>query len=143
MIDDRNYFLVAGALLTAIAAALHFGCIFFGAPWYRFFGAGERMAELADAGSRYPTAVSSAIALMLSVWSLYALSGAAVIPRLPLLRPVLCVITAIFLLRGLAVVVLVPLSLGRSTAFWCWSSAICLIIGGIHFAGLRQVWERL
>ena len=143
MIEERNYFLLAGALLTAIAVALHLGCIFFGAPWYRFFGAGERMAELAAARSRYPTAVSSAIALTLSVWSLYALSGAAVIPRLPLLRPVLCVVTAIFLLRGRAVVVLVPLSLGRSTAFWWWSSAICLLIGTLHLVGLRQVWERL
>jgi hypothetical protein len=143
MIDERNYYLIGGAVLTAIAAALHLACIFFGAPWYRFFGAGERMAELAESGSRYPAAVSSAIALMLSVWSLYALSGAAVIPRLPLLRPVLCVITAIYLLRGLAVVALIPLSLGRSTTFWWWSSAICLTIGAVHFLGLRQAWNQL
>jgi hypothetical protein len=39
---DRNAFLIVGAALSAIAAALHIGCIFFGAPWYRCFGAGAR-----------------------------------------------------------------------------------------------------
>ncbi|MGQ4584278.1 hypothetical protein [Lysobacter sp. F60174L2] len=37
-------------MLNAIAALLHVGCIIFGASWYRFFGAGERMAQLASAG---------------------------------------------------------------------------------------------
>ena len=30
---------------------VHVGCIVFGAPWYRFFGAGEKMAQMADAGN--------------------------------------------------------------------------------------------
>src|SRR5512143_1412281 len=99
----RNGFLIAGAALSALAAALHVGCIVFGAPWYRFFGAGERMAQLAVAGSWYPAVVTAAIALMLGTWSLYALSAAGVGPDLPFVRPVLCLITAIYLLRGIAV----------------------------------------
>jgi hypothetical protein len=138
--DTRNAFLITGAMLSALAAALHVGCIAFGAPWYRFFGAGERMAQMANAGSWYPTVVTAAIAFVLGVWSLYALSGAAVIRALPLLRTVLCVITAIYLLRGLAVL---PLAvLGKSTPFWWWSSMICLLIGAVHLIGLSQVWGR-
>jgi len=139
--DTRNAYLIAGALLSALAAALHVGCIVFGAPWYRFFGAGERMAQMAIAGNWYPTVVTAAIALVLAIWSLYALSGAGVIRALPLLRPALCVITAIYLLRGL---VIVPLAvLGKGTPFWWWSSMICLLIGSVHLAGLSQVWARL
>ena len=63
MEDTRNAFLIAGALLSALAAALHVGCIVFGAPWYRFFGAGERMAQMAIAGNWYPTVVTAVIAL--------------------------------------------------------------------------------
>jgi len=138
--DTRNAFLIAGATLSALAAALHVGCIVFGAPWYRFFGAGERMAQMAIAGSWYPTVVTAAIAFVLGAWSLYALSGAAVIRALPLLRTVLCVITAIYLLRGLVVF---PLAvLGKSTPFWWWSSMICLLIGAVHLIGLSQVWGR-
>jgi hypothetical protein len=129
--------------MSAVAALLHVACIFFGASWYRFFGAGERMAQLASSGSWYPVVVTSFIAAMLFAWSLYALSGAGVIAKLPLLRLALCAITGIYLLRGVAVLPLVFLSLGRSTAFWWWSSAICLVIGLTHLIGLRQVWERL
>jgi len=139
--DTRNAFLIAGALLSALAAALHVGCVVFGAPWYRFFGAGERMAQMAIAGNWYPTVVTAAIAFVLAMWSLYALSGAGVIRALPLLRLALCGITAIYLLRGLVIVPLVVL--GKSTPFWWWSSMICLLIGSVHLAGLSQVWARL
>ena len=141
MEDTRNVFLVVGALMSALAAALHLGCIVFGAPWYRFFGAGERMAQAASSGHWYPAVVTMAIALVLAAWSLYALSAASVIHALPLLRPALCAITAIYLLRGL---VIVPLAvLGKTTPFWWWSSAICLLIGTVHLVGVLQVWPRL
>jgi hypothetical protein len=138
-----NIFLITGAALSAIAAALHVAVIFFGAPWYRLFGAGERMARLAEAGSRYPTIVTSAIAAVLAGWSLYALSGAGVMARLPLLRPALCVITAVYLLRGLVIAPLALLAPGKVTPFWIWSSAICLGFGIVHLIGLSQVWGSL
>ena len=138
-----NVFLIAAAALSALAAALHVGCIVFGAPWYRFFGAGERMAQLAIAGSWYPAVVTAAIAFVLGTWSLYALSAAGIGPDLPFVRPVLCLITAIYLLRGLAPLLLVGLSLISNTPFWWWSSAICLGIGLTHLIGLWQTWAQL
>src|SRR3954468_14554797 len=123
-----NPFLIAAASADAVAALLHVGCIVFGAPWYRFFGAGVRMAELAAAGNRYPALVSSAIVVVLLAWSAYALSGAGLIPRLPLLRVALCVIAALFLLRGFGGVPLAFMQTGRSPAFWWWSSVVCLAI---------------
>ena len=138
-----NAFLVAGGALSALAALLHLGCIAFGAPWYRFFGAGEQMARLAASGSSYPALVTIAIALVLLTWSLLAFSGAGLVRKLPLLRTGLCLVTAIYLARGAAVLPLMAFVPGRSTTFWWWSSAICLIIGLIHMVGLRQVWARL
>lgn len=140
---NNNPFLVAGAILSALAAALHLGCIVFGAPWYRFFGAGERMAQSALAGHWYPAIVTVGIAAVLATWAVYALSGAGVIRPLPLLRPVLCIITGIYLLRGTIVLPFMAMIPGRSTTFWWWSSAICLSIGLVHLVGLRQVWARL
>ena len=143
MDDTRNSFLIAAATLSALAALLHLGCIAFGASWYRFFGAGERMAQMASAGSWYPAIVSSAIAAVLAIWAFYALSGAGVIARLPLTRPALCIITGVYLLRGVAGLPMAAIMPGRSPAFWWWSSAICLAIGAVHLAGLRQAWARL
>lgn len=139
-----NSALIAAALVTAVAALAHLGCIVFGAPWYRFFGAGERMAQLALAGSPVPALVTAGIAAVLAVWSLYALAGAGAIGRLPLLRTALCLITAVFLLRGVAGVVLAAIAPGeRGVAFWLWSSAICLGIGALYLIGTWQAWSRL
>ncbi len=149
MPNTRNPLLIVGATLSAIAAALHIGCIYFGAPWYRFFGAGEEMARMAEAGLWYPTVITLAITGVLLLWSLYALSGAGVVRRLPFLRLALCLITGIYLLRGLAGVPLAffPSLLGpfhdNSLSFVLWSSAICLSFGLVHLFGLRQRWAYL
>jgi len=139
----RNYFLVTGAALSGVAALMHLGCIIFGAPWYRFLGAGEQMAQLDLAGHWYPKAATSVIIIVLSVWALYALSGAGVIRKLPLVRLALCVITGIYLLRAVAFVPLQAYFPGNSMSFWLVSSAICLAIGVVHLLGLRQVWPSL
>jgi hypothetical protein len=139
-----NPYLLAGAVLSAIAALLHLCCIFFGPSWYRFFGAGERMAQLSAAGHIAPALITTGVAGVLALWSLYALSGAGLIPKLPLVRVALCAITGIYVLRGLAGFVLAVVAPGeRSVAFWCWSSLICLGIGALHLVGTRQVWSQL
>ncbi len=137
-------FLIVAAALSAIAALLHVGCIVFGAPWYRYFGAGERMARMAASGSIYATLITSAIAAVLGLWALYALSGADLIPRLPFTRLALCAITAVYLLRGGAGLLLAMFAPGEQGArFWFWSSLICLGIGAVYLVGTQQAWLRL
>ncbi|HEY1026085.1 MAG TPA: hypothetical protein VGE28_00490 [Pseudomonas sp.] len=137
----ENSYLIAGAALSAIAALLHIGCIFFGPAWYRFFGAGERMVRLSAAGHKAPALITAGVAALLTLWSLYALSGAGIIPPLPLTPIALCVITGVYLLRGLAGFALAAVAPGeRSVTFWCWSSAICLGLGTLHLLGTWQAW---
>ena len=138
-----THFLIAGGALSAIAALAHLGCIVFGASWYRFFGAGEQMVRMVEAGSSRPTRVTLFVAAVLLTWSAYALSGAGVIPRLPFLRLILCAITAVYVLRGLLFFLLIPYFPGNSMTFWLWSAAICLGIGLLHLFGLRQAWADL
>ncbi len=138
---------IAGCL-SLIAAAAHVAIIFMGPSWYRLFGAGERMAQLAEAGSRYPAVVTSMVALMLTIWALYAWSGAGVITRLPLLRLVLVLITLVYLGRALVGFTLPwfsshPFITGNSINFWLTSSAICLIFGLLHLFGLIKQWSQL
>lgn len=142
---EHNPFLVSGAALSALAAMLHLACIAGGASWYRFFGAGERMAQMALSGSKYPAILTLAIASVLALWSLYALAAAGVFQGLPFMRAVLCLITGVYLLRGMAatLLTLLDLKLGRSMAFWWWSSAVCLSIGTVHLIGLKQVWAQI
>lgn len=143
MDGPKNAFLMLGGALSAIAALLHLGCIAFGAPWYRALGAGEQMAQMDLAGHWYPTVASLVITAILLTWSLYALSGAGVIPKLPLTRWALCAITGAYLVRGVAFMPLKAYFPGNSTTFWVVSSTICFAFGVVHLLGLRQVWSRL
>jgi len=143
MIANRNLTLVLAGAGSLAASILHLACIAGGPDWYRFFGAGERMARMAARGHWYPTVLTLGIAAMLGAWALYAWSGAGLIRRLPLLRLGLCVITGVYLVRALAFVPLKPFFPGNSDAFWYWSSGICLGLGLLHAFGLRQAWSRL
>jgi hypothetical protein len=140
---NLNAWLVAGATLSAIAALLHLAIIAGGGAWYRFFGAGERFAQAADRGFRWPHVVTLGIATVLGAWSVYALSGAGVLPRLPLLPWALLGITSIYLLRGAAILPLLIWARHHATPFAIWSSLICLGFGLIHALGLWQAWPAL
>ena len=138
-----NMPLAAGAVLSAIAALLHLGIIAGGPAWYRFFGAGERMARAAGQGRWYPTLVTACIAAVLGAWSAYALAGAGLIGALPLLKTALTAITAVYLVRACAYAPLVLAKGGRITPFVVWSSLICLVYGLVHLLGLVQRWQAL
>ena len=80
-----------------------------GPTWYRFLGAGERMARAAERGDWRPRDDGRDRGDVDDLGGL-RLSGAGLIGRLPLLKLALVVITAIYLLRGL---VSKPSLLGR------------------------------
>ena len=138
-----NVFLIVAGILSAVAAILHLGCIYFGASWYRFFGAGEQMALLSEQGSIQPTLMTSVIVLVLCIWSMYAFSAAGIICKLPLIRLALILITFIYLARGVAGFFLISSPMGRSPEFWIWSSIICLFFGIVHLIGIKQQWASL
>jgi hypothetical protein len=138
-----NVMLIIAGTLSAIAAALHIACIYFGAPWYRLLGAGEHMAKQAEQGSLMPTIITSGITLMLFIWSLYAFSAAGLVTKLPLMRLALIVITSIYLIRGILGFFLIAYPIENSPEFWLWSSAISLSFGIVHLIGLKQQWNTL
>lgn len=137
----KNTYLITAGSLNFIAAALHIAIIIGGAEWYRFFGAGEELAVMAEAGMRYPAFVATMIAGALALMGVYAWSGAGLLRPMPLLRPGLIVITGIFCLRG-AVGFLVPFIVhspyveNLGIAFWLITSSICLGVGILYVLGL-------
>ena len=135
--------LVAGGLLSAAAALLHLGVILGGPDWYRFFGAGEQMARMAERGSVTPTLITLGIAAILSIWAAYAFAAAGLIPRLPLIRTALVAISAIYLLRGLFLIPALAAGPERMNAFAVWSSAIVLVYGLCYAVGTWRAWPSL
>ena len=141
--------LVTGGALTGVASLLHLAIILGGPDWYRFFGAGERMARLAARGSVYPTVITAGIATVLAAWALYALSGAGLIRRLPFLTPVLTLIATVYLARGIVGIPAVLFMGGPYASqlrarmmFMVVSSVICLFLGSCYAAGAAALWKR-
>ena len=143
MSTDLNLWLIVGAALSDIAAILHVCIIFGGAPWYLFFGAGERMARASERGNWQPTVVTASIAFVLFVWAAYALSGAGAALPLPLTKVALIGITNVYMLRGLLFIPILVANRQQVTQFAVWSSIICLGYGLVHLLGTLQVWHNL
>ena len=142
MANGRNW-LAVGGMLSAAAALLHVAVIFGGADWYRFFGAGEDMARMAEAGSLRPHLITLGIVALLGVWAAYAFAGARMLPRLPLMRTALVLITAIYMLRAVSAVPVLVLRPELVDAFLVWSSLIVLVYGVVHAVGTWKAWPAL
>lgn len=139
-----NPSLVVAGCCSLVGALMHLVCIAGGADWYRWMGAGERIAQQVEAGELMPGVLTLLISAMLLCWGLLAFSGAGLIRRLPLLVPGLWVITAVYLLRGVTGFVLPllidhPMVQQNSLAFWWTSSLVCCVFGGFYWHGTRQL----
>lgn len=139
----RNPWLLAAGLLSAAAALLHLAIIAGGPDWYRFFGAGERMARMAERGLVEPALIAMGIAATLGVWAAYAWAGAGLIRRLPLMRTALVAITSVYLLRGLVLIPLLAIRPETVGGFALWSSLIVLGYGLCYAIGTWRAWPAL
>ncbi|MBX2849540.1 MAG: hypothetical protein KTR16_14560 [Acidiferrobacterales bacterium] len=139
-----DYLKIAG-VLSFIASAMHLAIILGGPSWYRFFGAGEHMATMAEKGMLQPILITLFISAVLATWGAYAWSGAGILPKLPLLKFALILITIIYLLRGVLGLVAPfisshPQITQNSIGFWVWSSIICLVFGLVHLKAVADKW---
>jgi hypothetical protein len=145
LLGQVNVLKLAG-VLSAGVALLHVLIIFVGGPAYRYFGAGERMARLAEQGSATPSLITLGLTLLFGIWAAYAFSGAGLLRRLPLLRTGLITIGLIYTLRGVLLgpqmvwflsghrAVVPP----RQLVF----SAAALVIGLAYLVGTQRAWTR-
>lgn len=143
MLTKRS-FIFAAAILFA-GALLHIAVLIGGAEWIAFVGAPAAIVQSAERGTWLAPASTLAIAALLGVLAVYALSASGALPRLPFVRPVLALFAAIFVLRGL--IVAPALLQGRVNwaapidVFIIASSAAILLLGialGLGLWGLRQ-----
>ncbi|MEL6873892.1 MAG: hypothetical protein AAGM33_00290, partial [Pseudomonadota bacterium] len=75
-LDLGQKLLLVGGFLSLLASLLHIGVIIGGPDWYRFFGAGEELARMAEQGSIYPGLITTGIASVLAIWAWFAFAGA-------------------------------------------------------------------
>jgi len=136
-------FLIAGGILSLLASLLHLAVIAGGPDYYRFFGAGEGMARMAEEGAIYPAIVTLCIALILAAWAYFAFAGAGLVWKPPLLKTGLIAITAIYLLRGLVLLPMLIFAADKVNSFAIWSSLIVLVYGLVYAVGIWKAWGSL
>lgn len=144
IMPEIDYLKVAG-MLSFFASAMHIAIIFGGGDWYRFFGAGEAMAAMAEQGLLRPTLITLCVSFVLAIWGTYAWSAAGIFPELPLLKPVISLVTFVYLSRGVLGLLAPyvsnhPQIIQNSASFWLWSSLICLAFGLVHLKGVIDKW---
>ncbi len=138
--------LILGSVLSFAVALLHLVIIFFGAPAYRYFGAGEEMATAAESGSAFPALLTLFLVAIFAIWGFYGLSGAGLIRRLPLLKTALILIGAVYTLRGVAIfqqLFQIATSSVEVAPREIVSSLVSLVIGAAYFFGTISNWSSL
>jgi len=133
----HNYALVAGGYFSLAFAALQVTGIWWSPSAIRYLGGP------ADLSVQKPVAYALlclAVAAIVAVFGLYALSGAGQIRRLPFLRSGLITITAIYLLRGILFIPQLPVvwkhpHLVRFLVF----SLVSLCVGVLYLAGVMYL----
>jgi hypothetical protein len=98
----RAWLLMAAAV-SFFVAVLHVVIVLIGPSAYSFFG-GQRLARLAESGSSSPVIQTLSLAAVHTLFGSYALAGAGVIRRLPLLTVVLFAIGGMYAFRGLSAI---------------------------------------
>lgn len=140
----RSLFFLAG-FGSALIGVLHVVIVFVGGPGYRYFGAGEEMAQMTESGSWIPAVVTLTLSTVFFVFAAYAWSAGRFIRRLPVLRIAVLCIGAVYFLRGLSVVLDLGrlLSPGSSLTRWTLFSAIALAIGLLYLVPTLMSWKAL
>lgn len=123
---------ILAAVLDFAAALMHLAIIAGGPAWYRAFGAGDALAEMAERKHWWPALITSLIALVLVIWGLYFLSLGGLIMPLPFLRPVCLAIIAILAIRGVLPLILFPWVAECRTRFSVLSSIIVAAYALVH-----------
>ena len=142
MVAGRPWLRTAGWMSLA-ASLLHVAVIFGGPDWYRFFGAGEELAQAAERGSLAPTVITLIVAGILATWAAFAFGAAGIIRRLPLTRTALIAISAVLLARAALGFVPSVWAPEQWPAFAIWSSGICFVMGACFAIGTWLAWPHL
>ena len=136
--------LAAGGAMSLAASLVHVAAIVGGPSWFRWLGAGERIARGVGMGHKAPIILTIGIAAALLVIALAAFAGAGLIRPIPFTRVVLIGASAVYLARGM--VLFAPSLLRRpdlSQAFLVISSGIVLVMGIAFALGTFLQWPHL
>lgn len=141
---SKNIVLLFAGILSFCAAIFQL-VISLVPKWSAFFGAGDELVSQ----PLVLLVLGLVVAVLLAAWGFYGLSGAGLIRRLPLLRVVIFVVGAIYIFRGLPILlkllelvkILPPSGAIELPGFLVFLGA--LTAGIFYWTGLAIGWKQM
>lgn len=131
--------LITVALIAIFTAIAHTACLFLGPTCYRYQMAPESVVISAQNGTLFAPIATILVSSVFLIWAAYALSGAQMIRRLPLLSIGVYTISMLCIARGLLGIQLWLRRPELVTEFANISSWIWFLTGMLFLAGYRIV----
>lgn len=136
-------FLVLAALIAIATAVAHLSCIYFGPECYSVQMAPPVVVKWAQAGSYLAPLAAVVVSSVFIVIALYALSGAGLIRRLPLLKLGLYTISAVCIVRGLLGMQLWLRHQEKIDASIFYAGIVWFMVGLLYLFGCRMNSSKL
>ena len=128
--------LLSGGIIAALAALWHLLCIIGGPEWFAFARAPQAIVDSAREGTWLAPLGTVVVAGLMLACTLFALSGAGIIHRMPLLTPALVTIALLCIVRAL--IALPYLWTPAGADIWqIVASSVWLYVGLCFAAGCR------
>lgn len=131
--------LLVVALLAVFTALAHLCCIFLGPSCYRAQLAPPVVVQASINGTLYAPVVTIIVSGLFLACAVFALYGADLIRKLPLLRAALLIIALICLVRGIATIPLLLRIPALNSPFALAAGLIWFIAGCLYLYGLLCV----
>lgn len=141
MQNNGRWPLFFSAVVILAASLLHVAALFAGPGFVAQLGAPQEIVESAAQGTALAPVTICAIALVLLLVGVSALSTAGTIRPLPLSRPVLHVTAAVLFIRAAAlplIATMYPVLRARINLFEVATALLCFLLAGLFWIGLRN-----
>lgn len=142
-IESSKKILIFAAFWPFIGVLLHVMAFFGGYSWYEFLMAPPLLLESVKAGTWLAPLATFFVSGLMAIAGLYALSGAEVIFKMPLLKLALVTLSILFILRGMLIFHLMWWKPEVIDTFRIISSGIFLICGIAYALGTYLRWPRI
>lgn len=129
-----------GGYINFLIAIGHLAGLIWAKQMFEVTGVGKEMAELSVVHSSLPYLLTVFAAIIFLIFGLYGLSADNKFKKLPFLKPVIFLIAAIYLFRGLGKLVFDTLK-GTNSATETTYSLVALTVGLLFLIGGLKKWK--
>ena len=130
-----------GGYINIVIAVAHIVGLFWADKMFEITGIGNEMTKLAQTHSSLPYILTLFVAIVFFIFGLYGLSADNKLRKLPFLKPVVFVISGIYLLRGIGELIF-DLEKQQANQFSeIIYSLTAVFIGFLYLIGGLQKWK--